>query len=435
MAKNEILSKDFFNNASKMTLSQYATFLKNVVLNTDPRKLAPIIVWSAPGCAKSVLTEEIVGASERGLKTVILSQIGPLDCVGLAHIEKDDNRKDMTKFTPTDTFGRGKHHLFLDELNNSAPSTLAAVQNLLSAKKMGEDDYSDVHIICACNPPSTNSLANDLNFPTISRCINIVLDYTLDDYVNYAMASGTQHPSIVAFHKKTSGRFLQAKWSIYPGSAYEVPEPMANEPFPCPRSFSLASNAIYALSGAKVNNIVDYTLLKPLIEGAVGIQAASEFATTYAYMNRIPDIEAIFSGELKAKEHKLEDTVAVQFLTMMSCINHGISKINEAAKEGVTSRIDSNKSEAYKLLSGIHYCVRFMGEAASSELATMALMSLVNTLRESKLSQDFISKLLNGVGKGATATNKLDGTLLREDIIRYSKSSSISQLNVSEAIG
>ena len=346
MAKNEKLSKDFFSNASKMTIAQYEQFLKNVVLNTDPKNFPPIIVWGAPGVAKSVVTESVFNSCERKLRTVILSQIGPLDTNGLPHIEKDADNKDITRMSPTDMFGRGKHHLFLDELNNCAPSTLAAVQNLLSAKTIGGDSYNDVHIIAACNPPSTNSLANDLNFPTISRCINIVIDYCFDDFLNYAMMSGTVHPAITAFHKKTSGRYLQSKWSIYPGSTYEVPEPSANEPFPCPRSWTLASQAINALSGAKVNNVVDYSLLKPLVEGSVGIQAASEFATTYAYMSKIPDIEQIFSGKLIAKHKAASNEIAVDFLTMMSCINHCIAQVTEAARKKITVRIDNEKSEA-----------------------------------------------------------------------------------------
>ena len=397
--QNEKLSKEYFANATKMSIGQFEQFLKNVVLNTDPKNFAPIIVWGAPGVAKSCITEQVFGSCELPLKTVILSQIGPLDTNGLPHIENDGEGKSITRMSPTDMFGRGKCHVFLDELNNCAPSTLAAVQNLLSAKTIGGDDYSNVHIIAACNPPSTNSLANDLNFPTISRCLNIVIDYSTEDFLNYAMATGKIHPAISAFHKKTSGRFLQAKWSIYPGSTYEVPEPMPNEPFPCPRSWTLASNAIHALSGAKANAVVDYTHLKPLVEGAVGIQAAEQFATTYAYMNRIPDIEQIFEGKITAKKDKLEDNIAVQFLTMMSCINHCIAAVNNAATKGMTARIDNNTSPAYKLLSGIHYCERYMGEATASEFATMTLQSISKAMRESKLSPEFMNKLLGGVDK------------------------------------
>lgn len=425
--KNETVSKDFFSTATRMTLAQFEQFLKNVVLNTDPKSFAPIIVWGAAGVAKSTITEETFVKCDQKLKTVILSQIGPLDTNGLPHIEKDTECKDITRMSPTDMFGRGKFHLFLDELNNCAPSTLAAVQNLLSSKKIGGDDYSDVHIIAACNPPSTNSLANDLNFPTISRCINIVIDYTLDDFINYAMSCGTIHPAITAFHKKTSGRFLQAKWSIYPGSAYEVAEPGANEPFPCPRSWTIASQAIRALAGAKANSVVDYSLLKPLVEGSVGIQAASEFATTYAYMNRIPDIEKIFAGTFTAKKDKIEDNVAVQFLTMMSCINHCIAAVNTAASKGITSRIDNEKSEAFILLAGIHYCVRYMGEATSPEFATMTLQSISKAMRESKLSNDLMNKLLSGVSK--------EKGLTREDIVRYARSTASGQSTIQQEIG
>lgn len=421
MAKaNQVLSKDFFSSTTRMTLAQFESFLTNVVLNTHPKDLAPIIVFGAPGVAKSAVIDKVFGSSERGYVTQILSQIGPLDLNGLPCVTNGE-----TDFSPTATFSRGKKHLFLDELNNAAPSTMAAIQNLLSSKHMGGDSYEDVHIICACNPPSTNSLANDLNFPIISRCINIVMDYTLDDFLTYAMTTGSIHPAVTAFHKKSNGQFLQAKWSIYPGSQYTVPEPQANEPFPCPRSWSIASNVMRALSLNK--NIPDYSILKPLIEGCVGVLAAEEFATTYAYMNRIPDVEKIFNGTLDGSKVKLEDTVAVQFLTMMSCINYAIGEINKGVSAGITSRIDNDKSPAYKLLAGIHYTVRFMGLASSSELATMTIQALTRALRESKLSQDFTVKLLGGIDKAKG--------LSRDDILKYSRSSASSQLTLSEEIG
>lgn len=428
MAKNENtkLSKDFFSTATRMSLSQLENFLRNVLLHTDPKKFAPVIIWGAPGVAKSCITEQVFKSCDLPLKTVILSQIGPLDTNGLPHIECDEHG-DITKMSPTDVFGRGKYHVFLDELNNSAPSTLAAVQNLLSAKMLGGDDFSNVHIIAACNPASTNSLVNDLNFPTVSRCIHIVLDYTIDDFINYAMMTGSIHPAITAFHKKTSGRFLQSKWSIYPSSAYEVPEPMPNEPFPCPRSWTIASHAINALGNGKVNGVVDYSLLKPLIEGSVGIQAASEFATTYAYMNRLPDIEKIFDGTLKAKKGALEDNVAIQFLTMMACINHCIANMNTAISKGVTAKVDGKNSPAYKLLAGIHYSVRYMGEATTEELATMTLQTISRAIRESKLSTEFMNKLLGGIDKEAGLT--------REDIIKYARSTASNQSEIQTNIG
>jgi hypothetical protein len=426
----QILNKDFFSTATRMTLKQFETFLVEVLLKTKPEDLAPIILWGAPGVAKSAIIEKVLGNTECGFTPVILSQVGPLDMNGLAHIEVDTHNgvsTEVTNFTPTKVLGRGRKHVFLDELNNAAPSTLAAAQNLLSAKMAGGDSFKDVHIIAACNPPSTNSLANDLNYPTISRCLNIVLDYTLDDFMNYAMSSGKIHPAIIAFHKKSSGRFLQAKWSIYPASQYAVGEPMANEPFPCPRSWTLASNAIRALSGVKVNNVVDYSLLKPLIEGAVGIQAASEFATTYAYMTRIPDIEKVFAGQLDAKKNKLEDNIAVQYLTMTACTNHCLAQINENANKKTVCRITDDKSEAYKLLAGIHHCVRFMGEASSPELATLTLQIASRALRESTLSGEYMSKLLQGVDpkKGLT----------RDDIVKYSRTSCNGQIDTQASIG
>ena len=431
MANNKTVSKDFFATATRMTLTDLKKFLVNVVLPTDPRKLAPIVVWSAPGEAKSALVESVFNDTERGLKSVILSQIGPLDANGLAHIVKDtvgNKESEVTDFTPTLTFGRGRHHLFLDELNNAAPGTLAAVQNLLSSKKIGGDDFNDIHIIAACNPPSTNSLANDLNYPTVSRCINIVLDYTLDDFISYALSTGSIHPAIVAFHRKTNGTFLRANWS-FSNSNMSVPEPGPNEPFPCPRSWSLASNVIQALTGAKTNAHVNYSLLKPLVEGSVGIAAANEFATTYAYMEKLPDIEKIFSGELDGSKKKLTNEVAVQFITMTALINYCIGEINRISSESIKCDTRSKESAAYKILAGLHRSVVYMGEATTAELASMTLQSICGVLRSSsdRISAEWMTKLLQGVD----AKNGLT----REAIIKYAVNSGTTDLNIQNSIG
>lgn len=432
MAKNETLSKDFFSTASRMTLTQLKSFLKDVVLFTNPKDFMPIIIWGAPGIAKSAILEDVFEKTEKGLQTVILSQIGALDANGLPHIAtrtEDGKEINETEFTPTKTFGRGKKHLFLDELNNAAPSTLAAVQNLLSSRRMGGDSYNDVHIIAACNPPSTNSLAMDINFPTVSRVLHIVLEYTLDDFLTYAMETGAIHPAITAFHKKTNGTYLQAKWSCN-NMAFSVPEPGVNEPFPCPRSWTLASNAMMALSKTKSNgNLVEYGFLKPLVEGCVGIKCATEFATTYAYMSKIPDIKEIFSGKLDGKKTPLGSEIAVQFLTMMSVINYCIGEINKAASSNdkITARVDNEKSPAYQLLAGIHRSVVFMGDAGTVELASMTFQSIARSLRESSLSSEFLNKLLGGIDKA----KGLD----RESLVKYARNYAHNQQDVSTAIG
>ncbi len=434
------ISKDFFTSASKMSLGQFETFLRDVVLNTHPKDFMPVIVWGPAGVGKSSIIEQVFGKTEAGLQTVILSQIGPLDTNGLPHIEnvtiedkfvKENTHKtteDETVFTPNRTFGRGRKHLFLDELNNAAPSTLAAVQNLLSSKQMGGDSYEDVHIICACNPPSTNSLAMDINFPTVSRVMHIILEYTLDDFINYALATGYIHPAVTAFHKKSNGTFLQAKWSCS-NANYSVPEPGANEPFPCPRSWTLASNAMKALSKNKSNGkVVDYSMLKPLIEGCVGIKAADEFATTYAFMNKIPDIEKIYSGEMTAENTALGNEIAVQYLTTMSLVNYCIGAINQGVVDKITARIDNEKSPAYKLLAGIHRSIRFLGTVpgGSVELANLAFVNVFKTLRQSFNSNEFVNKLVSGVDpkKGLT----------RQDLIQYSRTFANTQSSIEDSI-
>ena len=367
-SKTETINKDFFSTATRMSLATLKNFLQKVVLKMDPAVCPPIIIWGTPGIAKTAIIEEVFGKHEKGLVTAICSQLGALDSNGLPHIENipaTDGSGSIaeTRFTPTNIFGRGKRNLFLDELNNSSPSMMAALQNLLSAKGIGGDDYRGVYIVAACNPPSTNSLANDLNHPTISRCINVILDYTLEDFMNYAISSGDLHPAIVTFHKKTSGQYLQARWDVLKNNAhgYQTPEPTSNEPYPCPRSWRLASDFLNTMAK---NGGVEYSLLQPIVEGCVGVLSASQFATTYAYMNRLPDIEAAFKGTLFAKDVKIKGEVAVEYLTAFACISYASAQIDNAKAEGTKCIMpkapEDKKTAAWHLIAGLHRIIQFV---------------------------------------------------------------------------
>ena len=386
MAKAETISKDFFSTATRMSLSRLQDFLQKVVLKMDPATCPPIIIWGTPGIAKTAIIEKVFGNHENGLVTAICSQLGALDSNGLPHIENVPTAEGSlaeTRFTPTNIFGRGKKNLFLDELNNSSPSMMAALQNLLSAKKIGGDDYSKVYIVAACNPPSTNSLANDLNHPTISRCINVILDYTLEDFMNYAVSSGDIHPAIVTFHKKTSGQYLQAKWDVLKNNVhgYQVPEPSANEPYPCPRSWRLASDFLNTMSH---NKGIEYSLLQPIVEGCVGVTSASQFATTYAYMTRLPDIEAAYKGTLLAKDAKIKGEVAVEYLTAFACISYASAQIDNAKHEGIKCIMpkskDDKKTPAWHLIAGLHRMIQFVMASCSPELAQMIVKAVTERI-------------------------------------------------------
>ena len=385
---------DFFTSATRMSLSQVKKFITDVLLTMDPMDAPGIMLWGAPGIAKTAILEQIFANHEKGLLTVIASQISALDSNGLPHItkmtvlERDDEGNtvqkdvDVTEFTPTKIFGRGQYNVFLDELNNSIPSTMAALQNMASAKEMGGDKFNDVFLLAACNPPSTNSLANDLNHPTVSRFMHIVVDYTLDDFIKYAMETGKIHPAIVAFHKKTSGQYLQANWEVVKNHGYQVPEPTANEPFPCPRTWTFASNFLNAM--AKTGK-VEYSLLQPIVEGCVGILAASQFATTYAYMHKLPDIDQVWSGALNSKGADLKGEVAVEYLTAFAAINYAAQKIDGAKGEGMQCRMpkdgDEKKTPAWHLLAGIHRLIQFVSATCSPELGQMVMGNITDRIR------------------------------------------------------
>ena len=378
---NTSVNVDFFTSAKRMSLTQMIKFFNEVILKMDPKDVMPIILWAAPGVGKSESLEQIFSNHVKGFKTVITSQLSAVDALGLAHIDEasvDGHRDLVTRFTPTEAFGRGKQNLFLDELNNASPSMQAAVMNLLSSRKLGEDTYNDVFLVAACNPPSTSSLASDLAAPMMNRCLHIVIDYTLDDFISYAAATGEIHPSVVAFHKKTSGQYLQANWEVNKNRGYQIPEPVANSPFPSPRAWTKASKFLNTMS--KTGKL-DYEYLQPMVEGIVGPQAASAYATTYAYMNRLPDMEAVFEGKLKADEVNIKGEVVIEYLSTFAAINLISAKVNDAKTNGIKCQLNSTTktptkgSPTYNLLAGMHRLLQFINDSCSPELSHMVLSS------------------------------------------------------------
>lgn len=429
MANKTQVSKDFFTQADRMSLTTFEKFLTEVYLRLDPRTAPPLIVWGCPGVGKSEIINAAfkqVNPGNRGLKTVILSQIGALDTYGMPHI----NDAGTTEFTPTATFGRGQKHLFLDEMNNATPLVQGAVQNLLSAKVMGDDSYQDVFLIAACNPPSTNSLANDLNHPIMSRCMHIVMDYEVADFENFAMNIYPIHPAITAFHKQSEGTCLQAKFTLLANKNLEVPEPAQNEPFPTPRSWKIASDMLYALT-KNGTTIPDWEMLRASIQGCVGIIAAEKFSQTYAYMNQIPDIKAIWEGK-KVNCERLKNSTVVQYITMYSVINYAVARMVEASAQKIRFDLKSVKdrttTDCYKLIAGVHRSIVFLGDHTTPELAQTALSSVWGrAITIENIGTRLTSELLQGVDPA--------NGLTRESIIKYSRQENHNHAALQKALG
>jgi len=402
---------DFFSSATRMSIAQISRFFRDVVFTMNPSKCAPIIIWGPPGCGKSQMMFQIFKDHKRGLLPLVASQLSVLDSNGLPQIKEIDvvdgeetHSLEVTQFTPTMTFGRGFKNIFLDELNNASPTMMAGLQNLLSARELGGDKFIG-YIIAACNPPSTNSLANDLNHPIMSRCLHLVVDYTLDDFTAFAMDHNTIHPAILAFHKKTSGIYLEAKWDMLKNKGYAVNEPVANEPYPSPRGWELASEFLFALTAS---GQVDYTFIKPIVEGLVGIVAAREFATTYAYMNRLPDIEGIYSG--KVVGGAISQEIVVAYLTAFTFTSYISVQVEKAKADKIQCRLPKDsgdsKTPAWHLIAGIHRSLQFVSKNCSVELCQVITGAVTKKVRDT-LNDSFLHALYSDIdpSHGLTRAN------------------------------
>jgi hypothetical protein len=125
-------------------------------------------------------------------------------------------------------------------------------------------------------------------------------------------------------------------------------------------------------------------MLQPIVEGCVGVLAAGQFATTYAYMTKLPDIEAAFKGTLLAKDVKIKGEVAVEYLTAFACISYASAQIDNAKHDGIKCIMpktkEDKKTPAWHLIAGLHRMIQFVMASCSPELAQMIVKAVTDRI-------------------------------------------------------
>jgi len=229
----------------------------------------PVIMWGPPGIGKTAMLEQVSQEMGRGDPIVlILSIIEPQDVGGIPYVDKPPARakKAAGKGRSFD-YARPKwlDHLgdngilFLDELTSAGPQTMAAALRVLGERVVGFEKLPEgVAIVAAANPIEQAVGGFELPPPLANRLIHIEWPIpSVAQWSEWITNTVTLNPVAKRIVRAVVANpdWLMAK------------EPLPNEAWPSPRSWTRGLQAITAYD-PKAGNLD--RIAETILEGAVG---------------------------------------------------------------------------------------------------------------------------------------------------------------------
>ena len=248
------------------TLVNNSTWTAPVILELCLLIGEPLILWGMDGEGKTNRIEATCRAMDSLCLTIILGNQDPTDLGGLpvvvTHPETGETHVVRVPAKPfyiaRERAKEGKKTtLFFDEMNQTAPLTIAAAQNILSSFCAGDVvlDRRYVSMVAAANPPGIATGARNFKPPVCTRMIHIEWELPLREYIE-GERSGWPDPTPIqlpagweeenqAYAKSLTTGFLEK--SGEPFFRQDSNEAQQNWSRPTPRTWSRARRAIAAL--------------------------------------------------------------------------------------------------------------------------------------------------------------------------------------------
>ena len=262
-----------------------ATQIYDALTHFAKEKL-PTFIWGPPGIGKSSIVKQISADHDYDFIDLRLSLLDPTDLKGIPFFDQERREAVWASpdFLPSDHDSRGI--LFLDEINTAAPSVQAAAYQLVLDRKVGDYELPEGwSIIAAGNRENDRGVTYRMPPPLANRFVHLEMVVDFEDWKGWAYQTGID-PSIIGY------------LNFDPGKLFDF-DPTKNErSFPTPRSWEY----VHRILGSGI----DEALLHEAISGAVGKENSVDFMAFRKVMHRLPDIDAIVSGQISEIEE--EDT-------------------------------------------------------------------------------------------------------------------------------
>lgn len=168
---------------------------KDLIRNVAIELNEPVMLWGAPGTAKSAIVAHVTSELDGVLCDVRLGQYDSIDLRGIPNI---DGRKTVWNvpatlpFIGNDAFPDNKVIvLFLDELTGALPAVQGVGYQLVNDRRVGEHELKpNVRVVAASNRDGDRGATNRMAMPLSNRLIHAEVIPDVDVACLYAQANG-----------------------------------------------------------------------------------------------------------------------------------------------------------------------------------------------------------------------------------------------------
>jgi hypothetical protein len=235
----------------------------------------PAFLWGAPGIGKSSVVQSLAEDMGYELIDLRLSQMEPVDLLGLPNINNNRTTWSTPSIFPTE----GKGILFLDEANGASREVLSASYQLVLDRSLGEYHLPDDWVILlAGNREQDQGVTTRLPAPLCNRMAHIDFDLNLDDWTKWAVGEGDINQKIISFIR------------YKPDALHSFT--IDHKAWPSPRTWEKVNDALKFASKKIEFNIVS---------SLVGPGTAAEYTAFVNYYNDLPSIDEILKKPTKVK--------------------------------------------------------------------------------------------------------------------------------------
>ena len=243
------------------TISEVQSALTKII---DKSISHSVFLWGPPGVGKSSIVKKIAQDNDLELIDLRISQLAPTDIRGLPYVEEG-----LAKFAPPAFLPQeGRGILFVDEFNMASPSMMGIAQQLILDRQVGDYKVPDGwFIIAAGNRAEDRAAVSQMPAPVANRFIHFNVESDLSSWKEYAIKAG-MNEQIISFLNFRSPLLFEFNKNA--------------TAWPSPRSWEFA------------NSLLDIGLD---ISSAVGDGTSAEFYAYQTIYSKLPDIQAILSGE------------------------------------------------------------------------------------------------------------------------------------------
>ena len=230
----------------------------------------PVVVWGAPGCAKSQIAQQVAAQAGREYVDVRALLLDPVDLRGIPWRDgADRTRWAPPAFLPPSD-ADGSWLINLEELPSALPMVQAALYQLVLDRKCGEYELPEgAALIAYGNREGDRGVVHRMPAPLASRFVHLEIRVDATDWCAWGAANGIA-PEVLFFV------------SMRPELLHAFNPQSTEKAFPCPRTWEMVSNIVHRRGG------LDPVAERALFRGTVGEAAAVEFSAFLQVWHELP---------------------------------------------------------------------------------------------------------------------------------------------------